>query len=212
MAQPSSHRILAAAGAVVSGLTLVAAVAAPTVAGASNHGHHKHRADAHGVLIKLEKSKKYGKILVDASGKTLYFLTATQGKKFACATGCTGLWPPLLTKGKPHAGKGIATHKLGTKKRGKLLQVTFDGHPLYMYAGDSARGQVNGEGIASFGGIWYVLSPKGAPVKAALASSKSSSGGSGSGGYGYGSSSGSSSSSSSSGSSSSKSSSSGGGW
>jgi predicted lipoprotein with Yx(FWY)xxD motif len=200
MAQPSSRRILTAAGAVVSCLTLAAAVAAPSAVGASTHGHHKHRADARAALVKVEKSKKYGDILVDGAGRTLYFLTATRGPKFACTGSCTGLWPPLLTKGKPRAGKGLAARMLGTKKRGKLRQVTFKGHPLYLYAGDSARGQVNGEGIASFGGIWYVLSAKGAPVKAALAASKSAK--NGKKGYGSGSS----------GSGSSGSGSSGGGW
>ena len=192
MAQPSSRRILATVAAAAASLTLAAAVAAPAVAGASTH---KHRARSHGALVKVVASKEFGKILVDASGRTLYFLDAANKTPDACTGSCTGLWPPLMTKGKPRAGKGLARKKLGTAKRGARLQVTYDGHPLYLYAGDTGAGQVKGEGIASFGGKWYLLSGKGSPVKVALASWKKGSGGSG----GYGGSSGSSGSSSSSG-------------
>jgi predicted lipoprotein with Yx(FWY)xxD motif len=173
MAQPSSRRILATVAAVAS-LTIAASVAAPAVAGASTR---KHRATSHGAMVKLEKSSKYGKILVDSSGRTLYYLTSDSASSPTCTTGsCTGLWPPLMTKGKPRAGKGISKKLLGTTKRGSKLQVTYHGHRLYLYAGDSGVGQVNGEGIKSFGGTWYVLTGKGKPVKASLTSSKSGSG------------------------------------
>jgi predicted lipoprotein with Yx(FWY)xxD motif len=178
MAQPSSRRVLFGAGSVVASCALAAALAAPTVVGASTH---KHRAKSHRALVKVVTSKKYGKILVDASGRTLYLLTSDTASSFACTAGCTGLWPPLLTKGKPRGGKGISKKKLGTAKRGASLQVTYDGHPLYLYAGDTGTGQVNGEDIKSFGGVWYVLSSSGAAVRAALASSTSGGGGSGGG-------------------------------
>jgi predicted lipoprotein with Yx(FWY)xxD motif len=178
MAEPSSRRTLVTVATVASSLALAAAMAAPTVAGASTRTHHKHRSKPHGVVVKAEKTSKYGKILVSSSGKVLYFLTDTKGTSFACASGCTGLWPPLLTTGKPRAGSGIVSKKLGTVKRDGRLQVTYDGHPLYLYAGDSHPGQVNGEGIKSFGGTWYVLAGTGSAVKATLASSKKNASGS----------------------------------
>lgn len=196
MAQPSSRRILAAVGTSAASLVLAAAVAAPASADASMHHH---AAKSHGAMVKVKSSKKYGKILVNSSGRTLYLLTADTATTLACTTGsCVGLWPPLYTKGKPRAGKGVARHALGTVKRGSKSQVTYHGHPLYLYAGDAGRGQVNGEGIKSFGGVWYVVSKKGSPVKAESSSSGSGgaggsggyggsggSGGSGGGGYGY---------------------------
>jgi len=178
MAEPSSRRILVAVGAVASSLVLAAAMAAPTLAGASTRAHHKHRTKSSGAVVKVEKAPKYGQILVDSSGKVLYFLSDTKGKSFACASGCTGLWPPLFTKGKPRAGSGIASKKLGTVKRGSRLQVTYDGHPLYLYAGDSRARQVNGEGIKSFGGTWYAMGGTGSAIKATLASSKKGASGS----------------------------------
>ena len=182
MTQLSSRRVLAALTAVVP-LVLAVALAAPPGAGASAHKHRARR----GAVVKVVRSKKFGKILVDSSGKTLYVLEGPKQSTSACTSTCTGVWPPLMTRGKPRAGKGTAKHKLGTARRGALRQVTYDGHPLYLYAGDTGAGQVSGEGIASFGGTWYVLSGKGAPVKAALASSTSgggsSSGGSSGGGW-----------------------------
>lgn len=181
MAQLLSRRCLAVT-AVVASLTLAAAAAAPSVAGASTRTRNS---KPDGTLVRLESSKKYGEILVDASGRTLYLLTADTASSLACTGGCTGLWPPLYTKGKPRAGKGLAEKELGTVKRGSSLQVTYDGHPLYLYAGDGSAGQVNGEGIESFGGTWYVLSEKGSAVTAALTSAKRGSSGSGSSGGGW---------------------------
>jgi predicted lipoprotein with Yx(FWY)xxD motif len=174
MEQPSSHRSIAAVATVAFSLALVGPVVAPALSGASTHGH---RAQAQRTLVKIETSKEYGKILVNASGRTLYFLTSETEKSLKCTGGCIGLWPLLLTKGKPEAGTGIVAKELGTLKRGSSLQVTYYGHPLYLYSGDKAAGQANGEGIAAFGGWWYVLSRTGSPVKAALTSSSGGSGG-----------------------------------
>ena len=179
MAQRSSCRSLTAA-VVASSLALVAAMASPAVAGASNRTH---RTGTRGVLVRLERSKKYGEILTDGAGRTLYVLTAPGAKSLECTGVCTSIWPPLLTKGKPRAGKGVVAKRFRTVKRGSSLQVVYDGHPLYFYAADSGPGQENGEGIKSFGGTWYVLGPKGKPVKGALASTSSSGGTRGSGGW-----------------------------
>lgn len=174
MRQPLSHRSLASVAAVAFSLSLAAAVLAPAVAGASSQ---RTRGQSHGALIKVDTSKKYGKILVNAAGRTLYFLASETASSLKCTGACLGAWPPLLTKGKPQAGTGIAAKALSMTKRGSSLQVTYYGHPLYLYSGDSAAGQANGEGIAAFGGTWYVLSNTGSPVKAALTSSSGGSGG-----------------------------------
>ena len=44
-------------------------------------------------------------------------------------------------------------------------EVTYNGHPLYTYAGDSAPGQTSGQGSDAFGAEWYVLSAAGAPIE-----------------------------------------------
>lgn len=129
-----------------------------------------------GVTIRAENSSKYGAILVSGSGRSLYLLTADSKGKSVCMSSCVAIWPPLTTKGKPLAGNGVKGKLLGTINRGDgVRQVTYDGHPLYMYAGDTSAGQVNGEGVASFGGTWYVLSSGGVAVTTALASSSGNS-------------------------------------
>ena len=103
-----------------------------------------------------------GKVLVDAQGRTLYLFEADKGTMSACAGGCTSVWPPLTTTGKVTAGTGLAAAKLGTAKRSDgSTEVTYNGHPLYTYAGDSGPGQTAGQGIDEFGAEWYALSPSG---------------------------------------------------
>ena len=61
---------------------------------------------------------------------------------------------------------------LGTSRRsdGKL-QVTYNGHPLYLFARDNGAGQTNDQGVSAFGALWYVLSPAGSAITAAAPSS-----------------------------------------
>jgi predicted lipoprotein with Yx(FWY)xxD motif len=107
------------------------------------------------------RKTKLGRVLVDAQGRTLYLFMKDKNDKSACAGACATGWPPLLTSGKPKAGTGVASKLLGTTVRRSGRQVTYDGHPLYTYAGDSRAGQTNGEGSNAFGAAWYVLAPNG---------------------------------------------------
>jgi len=111
---------------------------------------------------------RLGPILVDGTGHTLYLLTLDRKRSSSCTNlasfNCVAGWPPLLTIGKPHAGPGVNPALLGTMHRTKPsgVQVTYNGHPLYRNVQDTAPGDVKGQG--GFG-TWYVVSPKGTPVK-----------------------------------------------
>lgn len=107
------------------------------------------------------RKTKLGTILVDQQGRSLYLFMKDKHDKSACAGSCATFWPPLLTNGKPKAGKGVRSKLLGTTVRKSGTQVTYAGHPLYMYAGDKKAGQTNGEGSKAFGAAWYVLAPNG---------------------------------------------------
>ena len=61
---------------------------------------------------------------------------------------------------------------------------TYNGWLMYEYTGDSGPAQGHGEGIQSFGGTWYALSPSGNPVTSSGGATGSTTGSS-SGGYGY---------------------------
>ena len=117
-----------------------------------------------GTTIKTA-SNALGTILVDGKGRTVYLFEKDTGATSNCYGACAGIWPPVLTKGAPVAGSGAQSSLLGTTKRTNgTLQVTYAGHPLYYYAGDSKPGQTSGEGLDEFGAKWYVLGPNGAAV------------------------------------------------
>jgi len=128
-------------------------------------------------------------ILVNSAGRTLYHDGAEKQNTVKCLAACAKEWLPLVVTvgAKPVAGAGVMASKLGVLKRpdGKM-QVTYAGLPLYLYAGDSKAGDVNGQGV---GGIWHVIAPSGSVImkaaKPATASSGSSSGGGASTGGGY---------------------------
>jgi len=124
-------------------------------------------------------SSKFGRILVDSQGRSLYmFQRDTRGKSM-CYGACASNWPPLIASAKLRAGSGAKASLLGTTKRKDgRRQVTYKGHPLYRFIQDTKPGQTNGEGLNFFGGEWNLVSPAGAKVTAAASS------GSGGGRYG----------------------------
>ena len=64
------------------------------------------------------------------------------------------------TGGAKASDLGTITRSDGTK------QVTYDGHPLYYFVGDSAAGQTNGQGSDNFGAKWWLVAPSGAEITA----------------------------------------------
>ena len=117
-----------------------------------------------GTTVAVSKSR-LGRILVDSKGITLYDFVTDKGGASSCYGACAALWPPLITKGKPHAGHGVRPSLLGTTKRkdGKL-EVTYNHHPLYYFVTDRKPGQTTGQGVNQFGGPWWVLSPAGKEI------------------------------------------------
>ena len=109
--------------------------------------------------VKLADSS-FGKILVDSKGNTLYAFDpdGTNIDASACTGGCAGAWPPLTSKKKPKAGKGLDKTKLEV---GVNNQVAYNSHLLYRYGGDSAPGDTSGQGV---GGVWHVVGTDGEPI------------------------------------------------
>jgi predicted lipoprotein with Yx(FWY)xxD motif len=116
-----------------------------------------------------------GPILIDSQGRTLYLWQADTGAKSTCTGACASAWPPLVTTGTPTAGSGVTSSLLATTNRADgTKQVTYNGHPLYRFAGDTAPRQTNGQGSTGFGAPWYVLSPRGKPLSGTKASTAAS--------------------------------------
>jgi predicted lipoprotein with Yx(FWY)xxD motif len=114
---------------------------------------------------------RLGKILVNSRARTLYMFQKDSGATSACSGACAVNWPPLRANGKPTLGTGADSSLAGTTTRsdGKP-QVTYNGHPLYLFSGDAKAGDTNGEGVSAFGGLWYAVSPAGNKVVAAAPS------------------------------------------
>jgi predicted lipoprotein with Yx(FWY)xxD motif len=114
--------------------------------------------------ISLRKTM-LGLILVNSRGHTLYLFAKDRNGKSACSGSCASFWPPLLSRGKPTAGPGVRPSLLGTTSRSNgSLQVTYNRHPLYVYALDKQAGQTGGEGSSAFGAKWYAVSARGTAV------------------------------------------------
>jgi predicted lipoprotein with Yx(FWY)xxD motif len=131
--------------------------------------------------ITTAKTSK-GTVLTTAQGDTIYWFAIDTPAKSNCNGQCVSFWPPLTGTPTAAASAGL-TGKFGTIKRADgTVQATYDGHPLYLFAGDKKAGQVNGNDINTSGGLWWATTPTGAKLTAAAPkASKSSSGG----GYGY---------------------------
>lgn len=109
-------------------------------------------------LVKVASTSK-GDALTDEAGKTLYTFDndTTAGKSF-CNGGCATAWPPLVTT-EATAPSGVAgasgAFTIITRDDG-ASQIAYDGKPLYTYAGDTAAGDVAGDGLS---GVWHIATP-----------------------------------------------------
>jgi predicted lipoprotein with Yx(FWY)xxD motif len=127
--------------------------------------------------ISVADNGDLGKVLVDSKGRTVYLFQKDTGPVSTCSGACAADWPPVTSAGKPSAGTGVTASMLGTTTRSDgTKQVTYNGHPLYLYVGDQSAGDTNGQAVNAFGANWYVLSPAGSTI------TKSSGSG---GGYSY---------------------------
>jgi predicted lipoprotein with Yx(FWY)xxD motif len=107
-------------------------------------------------------NSRLGRILVDATGRTLYLFKADIGTTSACSGACATAWPPLRTGATPVVAGGANAALVGTIPRSDgARQVTYQGHPLYLFVKDHKPGDITGQGVVAFGAAWFVLSPAG---------------------------------------------------
>ena len=117
-------------------------------------------------------STSLGKVLVDSSGKTVYMLSADSGGHSTCSSACLTYWPPVAPAGKAPT---VTAKVASTTTTSGAKIATAGGWPLYTFIQDQKPGDVTGEGIANFGGVWYAVSPSGQPVKGSTSGASSSS-------------------------------------
>lgn len=118
--------------------------------------------------VNVSETADFGPILVGDDGFSLYmFMADIQGSDAStCYDACAEAWPPLIVDGDPTAGEGADEALLGTITRDDgSTQVTYNGWPLYFYAGDTTPGDTAGQGVDGFGGLWYLVSPSGEVIR-----------------------------------------------
>jgi predicted lipoprotein with Yx(FWY)xxD motif len=131
--------------------------------------------------LSTTSSGTLGTIVADSKGRTVYLYTKdTQNSHTStCTATCATNWPPVPAGSGTPTVKGISQSLVGSITRPDgTKQLTLAGWPLYEFAGDSAAGDVTGQGK---GGVWYAVTPSGA--KAAAAAAPPAAGGGGGGGY-----------------------------
>ena len=160
------------AAVVLAAATLVAAILGGTSSAAVQKAPK-------GALVSVHKTA-LGKVLVDARGHTLYLFEKDNKGMSSCNGACAAYWPAILSAAKPRAGAGVRASLLGrTRRADGRRQVTYAGHPLYTFVGDTKAGQTTGEGLTDFGAAWDAIAPNGQSIEPNAPASGRSGNGSG---------------------------------
>jgi predicted lipoprotein with Yx(FWY)xxD motif len=177
-------RTLIAGLASIGAVALVVAGCGSGGSSSSSSGSNASPAGSANALV--GQSTPLGKILTTDGGRALYLFAKDKGPQSTCSGACAANWPPFTAAKKPAVSGGAASSDIKLVKRsdGKM-QVTYNGHPLYFYAGDSSAGQINGQGLNTFGAPWWVVSTAGSKVTAQASSSSGGASSSSSSGGGY---------------------------
>jgi predicted lipoprotein with Yx(FWY)xxD motif len=155
------------AGATVAAIGVAALVAACGSSGHSNHAASVSGTPASDRTLQISVVSGHdGRYLAGANDHAVYLWVADGHDKSRCTSGaCAKYWPAVLTKSTASAGPGVKSSDLGTiAHKGGERQVTYDGHPLYYFAGDTARGMTKGQGSNGFGAKWWLVSPSGSAI------------------------------------------------
>ncbi|MBO0880166.1 MAG: hypothetical protein J2P17_07385 [Mycobacterium sp.] len=142
------REILRAAGVIGAGLTVAAAV----LLGVALAGANASPATT-GTGGALKTTTIGGTtILTNAKGFTLYSFAPDSPTASKCYGTCATYWPPVI--GTVADGSGLPGTVHTIKRHDGSLQLTYNGHPLYTYIGDSAPGQDRGNNVNLNGGLW----------------------------------------------------------
>jgi predicted lipoprotein with Yx(FWY)xxD motif len=140
-------------------------------------------ASASGAAVIKTASSSAGTFLTDGSGRAVYLWAKDASGMSACTGACAGAWPPVTTTGTATATGSAKASDLGTITRSDgTKQVTYDGHPLYYFSGDSGSGTASGQGSDGFGAKWWLVAPSGSDVTGSVSSFSVTGATSGSGG------------------------------
>ena len=92
-------------------------------------------------------------VLTNARGFTLYSFAPDTPASSKCYGSCAAYWPPVT--GTTAAGHGLPGQVTTITRTGGAHQLTYNGHPLYTYIGDTAPGQAHGNNLNLNGGLLH---------------------------------------------------------
>jgi len=100
--------------------------------------------------VALASSAKFGKILVNDKGMTLYVDEKDKPGKPACTGACLQAWPPVAAPAAPAAGAGVTGKLSSITLSDGTKQLTVNGSPLYLWQGDTKAGDATGQDVNGF--------------------------------------------------------------
>jgi predicted lipoprotein with Yx(FWY)xxD motif len=160
--------LVAACSSAGSSSSSAAPAASSSPAGASSSSNS---ASASGGTVIKTASSSAGNVLTNGSGRAVYLWVKDTGDMSNCNGACAGAWPPVTTTAAPTASGAAKASDLGTITRSDgSKQVTYDGHPLYYFSGDSGPGTATGQGSDGFGAKWWLFAPTGSDVTSSVSS------------------------------------------
>ena len=135
-----------------------AAAAAAVLAACSSSGSSGGTSGSSSPVAASSSTLKTAKIggatvLTNGKGFTLYSFAPDTPASSKCYGSCAAYWPPVI--GTTAAGHGLPGQVATITRTGGARQLTYDGHPLYTYVGDTAPGQARGNNLNLNGGLWH---------------------------------------------------------
>jgi predicted lipoprotein with Yx(FWY)xxD motif len=147
---PARLRILLALPAAAAAAAALTACGSSGASSPSSSGSSPAAAAAHTVKTTMVGGAT---VLTNGKGFTLYSFTPDTPAKSKCYGSCAAYWPPVT--GTAAAGSGLPGRVSTIKRTDGSLQLTYNGHPLYTYIGDTVPGQARGNNLNLYGGLWH---------------------------------------------------------
>lgn len=151
----------------LAGLAVVGVLAAACGSGNAATGN---TASVNNNAVGTSMVSGVGTVLVDSSGKALYFTDQDHGATVACTAGCTAVWVPAVVPGTAAPNGSVNGVTVVKRSDDGREQLAYQGKPLYEFKADSMAGQVTGNGAHdNFGGTaftWHAAVLAGSAVPA----------------------------------------------
>lgn len=121
-------------------------------------------------------NSSYGRVLASQTGYAYYIFELDSPTTSNCNASCSAVWPPVVGSS-PVISGGVKKSLVGsiTLSDGAKM-VTYNGHPLYTFMGDTAPKSTAGQGVYSFGAAWYLIAANGQVITSKAPSSNSATG------------------------------------